>query len=330
MNYRILKDNCSLDMNVSWYLSKYGGIEKICEELNIKYVFGNKNDPEDIKQDFYSVYQKYGHIDKEFYLKHGKYSGTSIRTAFGNFNNLMKELNIPINMYKKITKEDIVDDIKEFYNKYQTISSTQYRKHGKYAENTIMDLFGTWGNAVEASGIEYKPNKFGRDYILNKVINVYKKHGFLSASLIDDECEFSYEAVASQFGGCDGIANIIGHPDAFDYGRSSKELLIYDILKTMFKEVEREKTWDWLINDHTGYNMYADFYIPEINKVIEYDGEQHEKFIKYIHKTMDNYLEMLYRDRLKNILYYEHGIKLVRIYYNTKITKEKLEELLSF
>lgn len=329
MNYRILIDNCCLDINVSYYLHKYGGIEKICNELNIKYVFANRNNPDDIKNDFYSVYKKYGHIDKEFYLKYGNYSGSSVRTAFGNFNNLMKELNIPINMYKNITKDDVIEDIKDVYNKYHTTSSNVYRKHGKYVESTIMNLFGTWGGAVKASGIDYKLNRYGRDYILKSVIDLYNKYGFLSKTLINNECEFTYEAVAWQFGGRDGIANAIGHPDAFECSRSSKEILIYNILKTMYNDVEREKTWEWLVNDHTGYNMYVDFYIPEINTVIEFDGEQHERFVEHIHKTEEYFLEAQYRDRLKNILLYENKIKLIRIYYNEKITKERLEELIN-
>lgn len=330
MNTRILKDNCKLGINVDYYLSKYNGIKKICDELGIEYINGNQADAEKIKEDFYRVYKKYGHINKEFYSKHGKYSNACIRTAFGGYNNLMKELGIPLNMVKKVTKEEVIEDIKKIYAKYHTTQSAQYRKYGSYVESTIMNLFGTWGEAVKASGIEYVPIKeYGKEYMLKELKRVYEEHGYLTATLISHECEFTYEAAAWQFGKNHGIAEAIGYPQAFSVGHTStKATLLKNILNKMFERVEVEYSWDWLRNDHTGKRMYVDFYIPEINYVFEYDGEQHERYTKFIHDTEEAFRETQYRDRLKNILLYEHGVKLIRLYYNEKITKEHIEELL--
>jgi len=330
MNTNILNQYNTLDINPLTYLTKYGGIRKICEELNIKYVSGNRNDPEDIKQDFMRVYETYGHIDIEFYVQHGKYSKTGIAGAFGNVNNLMTELGIPLNMVKKYTREDVIKDIQEFYNKYHTTSSIQYRKHGHFSESCITKMFPSWGDAIKESGIEYIPEKtYTKERMIADLQRLYDKYGFISRAMINDECEYTYEAVSFRFHGKNGIANAIGHPDAFNFRGGAKSNILRTVLNELYDVVIPEYTWDWLINPETGKHLYVDYYIPEINYAIEYDGEQHDRFREHIHGTYEEFVNMQHRDRLKNLLLHDHGIKLVRIYHSEKITKEHIQELIN-
>ena len=58
-----------------------------------------------------------------------------------------------------------------------------------------------------------------------------------------------------------------------------------------------------------------DFYIPERNICIEYDGKQHYKFIKYYHKTYDKFEEQQLKDNIKTKYCEENNIQLIRIPY---------------
>lgn len=75
-------------------------------------------------------------------------------------------------------------------------------------------------------------------------------------------------------------------------------------------------------------NLYFDFYLPEKNICLEYDGEQH--FINFRYKKDDKEkLEIRkIRDNIKNIYCKENNIKLYRIKYTDKI-EEKLNDILN-
>ena len=67
-----------------------------------------------------------------------------------------------------------------------------------------------------------------------------------------------------------------------------------------------------------------DFYIPSLNIVIEYDGEQHFKIVEWF-GGFDNFVEGKIRDTIKTIYCKENNIKLIRIAY---WDFDKIEEIL--
>lgn len=70
---------------------------------------------------------------------------------------------------------------------------------------------------------------------------------------------------------------------------------------------------DWLINTKTNCKMELDGYNKELSIAFEYQGEQHYKFVKFFHKTEENYNKMLERDLLKKKLCQDNEIKLIII-----------------
>jgi predicted nucleic-acid-binding Zn-ribbon protein len=96
---------------------------------------------------------------------------------------------------------------------------------------------------------------------------------------------------------------------------SSLENRILKLLKEKNIFFEKEKTYEWLINDG---HMYLDFYLPKYNVAIECQGVQHyidieirgRKNYKYIHKN----------DLLKNELCKKNGIKI--FYFTEKVIYE--------
>lgn len=105
---------------------------------------------------------------------------------------------------------------------------------------------------------------------------------------------------------------------------------------------EREKRFEWLINDKTGYRLPLDFYITDYNIAIECQGEQH--FISNYYKSKgDEYAEkhlegVQYRDEIKRKLCKANGIPLIYFLENkfVKFLKPddvfftKVEDLISY
>lgn len=61
--------------------------------------------------------------------------------------------------------------------------------------------------------------------------------------------------------------------------------------------------------------MRFDFYLPDHNTCIEYDGIQHFKIIEYF-GGRSGFMKQKHRDKIKNNYCKENNIKLLRISYN--------------
>lgn len=59
-----------------------------------------------------------------------------------------------------------------------------------------------------------------------------------------------------------------------------------------------------------------DFYLPTLNILVEFDGEQHFKFIPKFHKDMKIFKIAQERDAIKNNYAVDNNIQLIRIKYN--------------
>ena len=88
----------------------------------------------------------------------------------------------------------------------------------------------------------------------------------------------------------------------------SKYLITNNIL------YESQKTFDNLIGVCGGLLSY-DFFLPEYNLLIEYQGEQHEKYIKGFHKNKKAFINQQEHDRRKREYAINNNIKLLEIWY---------------
>ena len=199
MNTKIFKENCNIPLSVNYAFHKYGGLQKICDELNIPFSRTNELDINILKDDIMRVYQEQGKMTVEIYQKYGQYSSSCIKHHFGGFNKMLEQLNLPINTYKNVTKDDVINDIKIFYDKYNTTSNSKYRLYGKYSESTIKNLFGSWENLMNEMKLPYLGQTYGQDEIIRQVRRVYDKYGYISKVLIDEECSFTYQALQYYF-----------------------------------------------------------------------------------------------------------------------------------
>ena len=167
--------------------------------------------------------------------------------------------------------------------------------------------------------------------MLNDVKSIYEEYGFLSAKLINDNCEFTYQAL-SRYCSMEEISKECGTENAFVKFQSTGSKALYSILCDIYgkDDVCKEYSEPWLINPHTGKRMYIDFFLKQENIAIEFDGLQHYKYVEFIHHTYKQFFEQVYRDRIKEKLSLKHNIKTIRFRYDEKITLDFVKEKLSY
>jgi hypothetical protein len=95
---------------------------------------------------------------------------------------------------------------------------------------------------------------------------------------------------------------------------SKGEREISQCLDSLKIKYEKEKTFKDCINPNTGYELRFDFFLPDYNCCIEYDGEQHYETVDYFGGE-DALTDTQYRDNIKNNFCKENNIKLIRIPY---------------
>lgn len=112
--------------------------------------------------------------------------------------------------------------------------------------------------------------------------------------------------------------------------RSKGEALLETLLSELSIEFTTEYSFKDCINPKTGHRLLFDFYLPEYNCCVEYDGEQHFKGWRKSHDAKTSLEQVQYRDSIKNQYCLNNGIKLIRIPYTdyNKLDSKYLRSLL--
>ena len=96
--------------------------------------------------------------------------------------------------------------------------------------------------------------------------------------------------------------------------KSKGEKEISSVLRLLNINFVQEKTFPDLEGLRNG-NLRYDFYLPKQNILIEYQGEQHEKYIKGMHEDIEAFKRQKEHDRRKREYAKKHKIKLLEIWY---------------
>jgi len=91
------------------------------------------------------------------------------------------------------------------------------------------------------------------------------------------------------------------------------------VLEKIFKLPFPNVRPNFMKNTVTGENLELDMYNPEVNLACEYNGIQHYKFNKWMHKNSSNFQNQKYRDIIKRSLCKQNGINLIEVPYTIKI-----------
>jgi hypothetical protein len=103
-------------------------------------------------------------------------------------------------------------------------------------------------------------------------------------------------------------AHLVGQGCPSCYNKTEGKLKQF--LEKWFKIVECQKKVGWCLSKHTGKALIYDFYLPEINTIIELDGPQHFKQVS----NWTPYSKIHEIDMYKMNCALENGLNIVRIY----------------
>lgn len=232
------------------------------------------------------------------------------------------------NKFKKLDTKEFIDRSNEIHNNkfdYSLVNYINNRKkiiiicpeHGKFEQTPGDHLRG-----IGCSKCSMRKKKTNDDFILksNEIHNFfynYSKVEYKSAHkkviiICKIHGEFK-QTPNSHFKG-------VGCP----YCKKSKgETKILNFLKEKNIKFEPQKTFE---NCKYKQLLSFDFYLPDFNTCIEYDGEQH--FSRYRFEKDNTKFEIRKkRDQIKTNFCIENDIKLIRIKY-TEIVEEKLKWLI--
>jgi hypothetical protein len=105
---------------------------------------------------------------------------------------------------------------------------------------------------------------------------------------------------------------------------SSGEIECRRVLEKIFRKPFKKIRPDFLHNFVVGTNnLELDCYNDELKLAVEYNGQQHYKYIPYFHRTRDAFHNQKYRDNIKAQLCKQNGITLIEVPYTIK--KENIE-----
>ena len=146
--------------------------------------------------------------------------------------------------------------------------------------------------------------KFGKLTVI-RTIDERNKAGL---RLWECQCECGHTTVAT--------AALLhsGHKVSCGCVNSRGELKISNILKENSIKFKKQKYYDDLLSE-SGRHLRFDFYIPEGNYLIEYDGEQHFMCSEKGWHTKEKLIKVQERDEVKNNYCRDKGITLIRIPY---------------
>lgn len=98
-------------------------------------------------------------------------------------------------------------------------------------------------------------------------------------------------------------------------------------IASILQNEEIEFVQEYQIKDFRNGQYRFDFWLPELNTAIEYQGAQHYNFISYFFKGRSDYLKAKERDRRKISYCLAHGIKIYCIPYWEMDTISCFEDL---
>lgn len=307
-------------------ITKYfGNWNNLLNEIGVKIKHKRNISKEDILKDVVTIFEETNNTTRENYLKYGNYSRAPINRLFGNWNNMLKELNLRTNMNKNVTKEDVINDIMRLQKEHGYVNSIIQRKHGKYSQSVIDRLFGSFTNLQLELGFSIDNRFITNDQIKQNILDIYNKFNIISVDIIDRECIVSRQTIVNRFGSVVKLLNEL-NINSENYNKMSKlQSYMLSLCKSILGEdYELEKSFDWLRNSKTNRKLFIDIYYPKYNLAIEVDGEQH--YIRGKSVWKDSLETIQERDNCKNKLLEQNNINLIRLKYNDR-KKEIIKKL---
>ncbi len=102
--------------------------------------------------------------------------------------------------------------------------------------------------------------------------------------------------------------------------QSSGEIECRRVLQHLFSKPFPSVRPNFLQNPVTrgGNNLELDCYNDELRLAVEYNGQQHYKYVPYFHSSHEAFRNQQYRDEIKRRICQDNGITLIEVPYTIK------------
>lgn len=289
---------------------------------------------QDLIDDVLKIYnENKENFNRELYISKGKYSRAPIIRIFKTWNNMLKELNIKLNVSRmEASKEDVLLDAKKVIDKFGKLNSTIYRKHGKYSQCITDRLFGNFNNMLRELNLNsaHASRYLSDKEVINEIHDIFKKYKRLTLNILNEECSISFPSIIKRFDTISNLYTLLGvTPDENDTPLYYTANLVIKKISDILNE---DPIYEWtsfdLKNPITNSNLYFDAYFPEHNLLFEYNGEQHYKYVDFFEKDEISFKNRQYRDNIKVQYCKDRNINLLIIKYDDDWSDENLESLL--
>ena len=168
---------------------------------------------EDLINDLISVAKKLQieYVSRSVYEKNGKYSATPFISNFGSWVSALMEAGLRTNRikseYKKISDKTLLDNVKYVANylSKNTITTSDYKKHGKYSIGIILDRFGSWEETIKRADLDSTGfvKKLDTYELLNEIERLWILLGRqpTTTDLKNGKSKYSLNSYTRRFGG---------------------------------------------------------------------------------------------------------------------------------
>lgn len=265
------------------------------------------------------------------YRKFGKFSQTIIDSKLGGWTSAMSIIEDSDFSEKNYIKSIILDFEEKCINDGTPFNANTF-KRGKsgIGYRRVINAFGSWKSALEYSGIykKYNPDakdispKFGESRIIsdNENINVeefkIKIDSFISENKPKHISEI-YSAGFSKYNITKAFKDIDifyrKYPNVSHFIKSGAEENLFSILSSMGFNFVREFPGPKINGRHTRF----DFYIKDINMIIEIHGDQHYSECKFFHRNEKSFYKQVLVDNIKMNWAFANGYKYICLPYDS-------------
>ncbi len=208
---------------------------------------------------------------------------------------------------------DKIKDIKCDKCEYTCSNITNLKRHIKSIHDKIKDI------KCDKCGFVFSTNENLKQHIkqFHNKIKDFKC----------DKCEYT----SSAFTNLKRHNKTVHERIQMDKRMSLNEAVIFNYLTKNNIVFEQEKKYN--LRSPKGSLLRYDFYIPSLNTLLEFDGKQHFKPVRWTVLETDEQVKEHFEyiqlcDKLKNEYATNNNIKLVRIKYNEDV-EQRLSELLN-
>lgn len=215
-------------------INKYGGLQKICDELHLRYISDSELDIiEKTRHAMIECDRKYGYcntilLNSEF--------GVTARCLHlvGGVKNACNDMGLTYHCALRYNAEDVLSDIKKFYDENGYIRLEDYISNGGYSKCAIRSAFGGFNNALEYLGIPISMHKnVGKEEVVSDITNIIEEYGTSSCTIYRRHGKYSQVVIDRIFGSWGNALKELGYASVRK--RYGKERMIKDLQDTYDK-----------------------------------------------------------------------------------------------